>query len=134
MGFRIPGAAALVTGLSAIVLVVILVAGLPQRVSAQTQTLDTITVVATKTEEKAIDALAPVSVLDLNAIQMINPKRVNELLYNVPGVSAMDRGDSPETSINIRGMQDFGRVAVVIDGARQNYQRTGDNANGSFFL
>jgi len=134
MGFRIPGAAALVTGLSAIVLVGIVGAGLPQRASAQTQTLDTITVVATKTEEKAIDALAPVSVLDLNAIQMINPKRVNELLYNVPGVSAMDRGDSPETSINIRGMQDFGRVAVVIDGARQNYQRTGHNANGSFFL
>ncbi len=25
------------------------------------------------------------------------------------------------TSINIRGLQDFGRVAVVVDGARQNY-------------
>ena len=37
-------------------------------------------------------------------------------------------------SINIRGLQDFGRVAVVVDGARQNYQRTGHNANGSFFL
>jgi hemoglobin/transferrin/lactoferrin receptor protein len=36
--------------------------------------------------------------------------------------------------INIRGLQDFGRVAVVVDGARQNYQRSGHNANGSFFL
>ena len=40
----------------------------------------------------------------------------------------------PATAINIRGLQDFGRVAVVVDGARQNYQRTGHNANGSFFL
>lgn len=106
-------------------------------VSAQAQsaqTLDTITVVATKTEERAIDALAPVSVIDLSTIQMINPKRLNELFYNVPGVSFQDKGDSPETSINIRGLQDFGRVAVVIDGARQNYQRSGHNANGSFFL
>ena len=45
-----------------------------------------------------------------------------------------DRGDDPSTSINIRGLQDFGRVAVVVDGARQNYQRTGHFANGSFFL
>ena len=45
-----------------------------------------------------------------------------------------DRGDDPATAINIRGLQDFGRVAVVVDGARQNYQRTGHFANGSFFL
>ncbi len=36
--------------------------------------------------------------------------------------------------MNIRGLQDFGRVAVVVDGARQNYQRSGHNANGAFFL
>ncbi len=51
-----------------------------------------------------------------------------------PGVSFQERGDDPATVINIRGLQDFGRVAVVVDGARQNYQRTGHNANGSFFL
>ena len=49
-------------------------------------------------------------------------------------MSFQDRGDDPATAINIRGLQDFGRVAVVVDGARQNYQRTGHNANGSFFL
>src|SRR5882724_5499226 len=47
---------------------------------------------------------------------------------------AQDGGDDAATAINIRGLQDFGRVAVVVDGARQNYQRTGHNANGSFFL
>src|SRR3954469_25190563 len=101
---------------------------------AAVQSLDTITVAASKTEERAIDALAPVSVVTLEQIQGLQPKRLADIFYNVPGVSFMDRGDDPATAINIRGLQDFGRVAVVVDGARQNYQRTGHNANGSFFL
>lgn len=98
------------------------------------QSLDTITVAASKTEERAIDALAPMSVVMLEQIQGLQPKRLSDIFYNVPGVSFTDRGDDPATAINIRGLQDFGRVAVVVDGARQNYQRTGHNANGSFFL
>ncbi|MDB5656719.1 MAG: TonB-dependent hem/hemoglobin receptor [Tardiphaga sp.] len=98
------------------------------------QSLDEITVSATKTEERAIDALAPASVVTLSQIQALQPKRLDELFYNIPGVSMMDRGDDPSTAINIRGLQDFGRVAVLVDGARQNYQRSGHNANGSFFL
>lgn len=98
------------------------------------QSLDTITVAATKTEERAIDALAPVSVVTLEQIQGRQASTVGDLLYNVPGVWLQNRGDEPSTSINIRGLQDFGRVAVVVDGARQNYQRTGHFANGSFFL
>jgi hemoglobin/transferrin/lactoferrin receptor protein len=98
------------------------------------QSLDTITVAASKTEERAIDALAPVSVVTLDQIQGRQPNRLSDIFYNVPGVSFQERGDDPSTVINIRGLQDFGRVAVVVDGARQNYQRTGHNANGSFFL
>jgi hemoglobin/transferrin/lactoferrin receptor protein len=98
------------------------------------QSLDTITVAASKTEEKAIDALAPVSVVTLEQIQGLQPNRLSDILYTIPGVTVQERGDDPSTVINIRGLQDFGRVAVVVDGARQNYQRTGHNANGSFFL
>ena len=98
------------------------------------QSLDEITVAASKTEERAIDALAPVSVVTLEQIQGRQATRVGDLVYNIPGVWIQDRGDDPSTSINIRGLQDFGRVAVVVDGARQNYQRTGHNSNGSFFL
>jgi hemoglobin/transferrin/lactoferrin receptor protein len=36
--------------------------------------------------------------------------------------------------VNIRGLQDFGRVAVIVDGARQNFARTGHNGSGSFYL
>ena len=98
------------------------------------QSLDTITVAASKTEERAIDALAPVSVVTLEQIQGLQPNRLSGILYQIPGVSVQERGDDPSTVINIRGLQDFGRVAVVVDGARQNYQRSGHNANGSFFL
>ena len=98
------------------------------------QSLDTITVAASKTEERAIDALAPVSSVSMEQIQGLQPNRLSGIFYNVPGVSFQERGDDPATVINIRGLQDFGRVAVVVDGARQNYQRSGHNANGSFFL
>jgi hemoglobin/transferrin/lactoferrin receptor protein len=101
---------------------------------APVQSLDTITVAASKTEERAIDALAPVSSVSLEQIQGLQPNRLSDIFYNVPGVSFQERGDDPATVINIRGLQDFGRVAVVVDGARQNYQRSGHNANGSFFL
>lgn len=110
----------------------------PRNANAQagssTQSLDAITVVATKNEEKAIDALAPASAITLQQIQQFPPSRLQDVFVATPGVSFQDRGDEPSTSINIRGLQDFGRVAVVVDGARQNYQRSGHGAQGSFFL
>ncbi|RJF76289.1 TonB-dependent hemoglobin/transferrin/lactoferrin family receptor [Rhodopseudomonas palustris] len=99
-----------------------------------TQSLDAITVVATKTEERAIDALAPASAITAGQIQQLQPNRLQDIFVATPGVSFQDRGDDPSTAINIRGLQDFGRVGVVVDGARQNYQRSGHNAQGSFFL
>ncbi|WP_347336334.1 TonB-dependent receptor plug domain-containing protein [Bradyrhizobium viridifuturi] len=75
------------------------------------QSLDTITAVASKTDERAIDALAPVSSVTLEKIQGLQPNRVSDIFYNVPGVSFQERGDDPATVINIRGLQDFGRVA-----------------------
>jgi hemoglobin/transferrin/lactoferrin receptor protein len=101
---------------------------------AQALSLDEITIAASKTEERAIDALAPVSVITLEEIKKRSATRVGDLINTTPGVWLQDRGDDPSTSINIRGLQDFGRVAVLVDGARQNYQRTGHFANGSFFL
>ena len=104
--------------------------------SAQsTVTLDPITVVATKTEEKAIDALAGVSTVRKDQIDQLMASRTSDILYGIPSVWFQQRGDSPATSISIRGLQDFGRVAVVVDGARQNFTATGHGTgSGSFFL
>lgn len=103
--------------------------------TAMAQTaLDPITVVATKTEETAIESLAAVTVVREAELNVWQPSRASDALFGIPGVSVVDRADDPATAVNIRGLQDFGRVAVVIDGARQNFQKSGHNANGAFYL
>jgi hemoglobin/transferrin/lactoferrin receptor protein len=130
MGGRTVGLRAPISEIS---LAALLVAAGMGAASAQT-VLDPITVIATKTSEKTIDTLAMVSSLRQEQLQRIVPSRVSEMFFGLPSVTFRDRADSPETAINIRGLQDFGRVAVVVDGARQNFQRSGHNANGAFFL
>lgn len=96
--------------------------------------LDAVTVVATKTEERAIDTLAAVSTIRREQIDQILPKRLSDVFFGTPGVWFQESGDDPETAINIRGLQDFGRVAVVVDGARQNFARLSHDAAGSFYF
>ncbi|MDQ0391577.1 TonB-dependent hemoglobin/transferrin/lactoferrin family receptor [Labrys monachus] len=97
-------------------------------------TLDTVTVTATKTVEHLIDVLGGVSTVTQQDIDRVQPSSIADLLRNVPGVSTQVSANDPMQSINIRGMQDFGRVNVLVDGARQDYQISGHNANGSFYL
>ena len=97
-------------------------------------TLDEITVTSTKTESRAIDALAGASVIGRENFRQIQPDRISDMIRQVPGVSSQENHNDPGQSINIRGLQDFGRVAVLVDGARQNFQSTGHGANGTFYL
>ena len=101
---------------------------------AQGTVLDPITVVASKTEERVINALAGVSAVRGDTIDQLMPTRTSDVFFGMPSVGFQQRADDPGTAINIRGLQDFGRVAVVIDGARQNFQRTGHQADGLFYL
>jgi hemoglobin/transferrin/lactoferrin receptor protein len=131
MQCRLPNARALSTGVSTLVL---LVASMPSLHAQVAEVLDPITVLGTKTEEKAIDTLAPVSTVRQEQIDRAMPTRTSDIFFGMPGVSFQQRADEPATSINLRGLQDFGRVNVVIDGARQNFQRSGHNANGAFYI
>ena len=81
-----------------------------------------------------IATLAAVSVLRPEQITWAQAGRVSDLFNGMPGVWFADRGDDPGSAINIRGLQDFGRVAVVVDGATQDFQRSGHFANGQFYL
>ncbi len=96
--------------------------------------LDPITVLATKTPETTTSSLAAVSAVRSDAIQQLMPDRPSDVLFGLPGIWVQERADDPGTAVSIRGMQDFGRVAITIDGARQNFQRTGHNADGVFYL
>ncbi|MFC0219518.1 TonB-dependent hemoglobin/transferrin/lactoferrin family receptor [Pseudochelatococcus lubricantis] len=96
--------------------------------------LDTVTVVATRTRERLVDTLAGASVVTRDDIALQQSGSVSELLRNVPGVTVQLSQDDPAQAINIRGLQDFGRVNVLVDGARQNFQTSGHGANGVFYL
>jgi hemoglobin/transferrin/lactoferrin receptor protein len=96
--------------------------------------LDEITVTTTRREERAVDALGGVSVTTRQELRRDQPERIGTTISRTPGVTTQENPNDPATSINIRGLQDFGRVAVTVDGARQNFQRSGHNANGAFFL
>ena len=128
---RLRGSArALHLGTSTIALVVAL------EVSSATaqQTLEAITVAATKVEETVIQALAGVSAVRGDQLDQLQPTRPSDIFFGMPSITFQQRADDPGTAINVRGLQDFGRVAVVVDGARQNFQRTGHNADGLFYL
>jgi len=96
--------------------------------------LDRINVTATKTDEKTIDALAGASTVTTTEAKRFQPATVSDLLRDVPGVNAQQTANDPGQSVNIRGLQDFGRVNVLVDGARQDYQITGHGPSGSFYL
>ncbi len=96
--------------------------------------LDTITVTATMTDESVIDAMGGVSTVTESQLSTVQPQLFSEVLQDVPGVTTQDALSDPMQSINIRGMQDFGRVNVLVDGARQDYEISGHNAQGSFYL
>ncbi|WP_375459400.1 TonB-dependent hemoglobin/transferrin/lactoferrin family receptor [uncultured Enterovirga sp.] len=96
--------------------------------------LDEITVTSTKTETTAIDALGGASVVSRDQLDAIQPSRISDILQQVPGVTTQESRNDPAQAINIRGLQDFGRVNVLVDGARQNFQSTGHGANGVFYL
>jgi hemoglobin/transferrin/lactoferrin receptor protein len=96
--------------------------------------LDTVSVTATKTAGAAVDALSGTSVVTQAQIQRLQPSRLSTILRDVPGVTTQESQTNPAQAINIRGLQDFGRVNVLIDGARQDFQTSGHSANGVFYL
>lgn len=97
-------------------------------------TLDTITVTPTKTPENVWDSLSATSTVRQDTLEKTMPSKPSDILTGMPGVSFQERPDDQASAVTIRGLQDFGRVAVTIDGARQNFQRSGHSASGTFYL
>ncbi len=102
--------------------------------AAQDIALDPITIIATKTPEKTSEALAAVSAIREEQINQLMATKTADLVWGIPNVTYQNRGDDPGLALNIRGLQDFGRVAVIVDGARQNFQRSGHNADGLVYI
>jgi hemoglobin/transferrin/lactoferrin receptor protein len=57
-----------------------------------------------------------------------------DIFFGMPGVTAQADARRVDSSVNIRGLQDFGRVAVIVDGARQDFQRSGHGTQSTFWI
>jgi len=97
--------------------------------------LDAITVTATKAGERVYDSLSPSSVIDRERIEtQVQPNSTADILNLIPSVTTQTAPGDPGVGVNVRGLQDFGRVNVLVDGARQNFQREGHSAKGTFYF
>ena len=97
--------------------------------------LDGIVVTSTKTEQSWVEALSGSSAVDRATMdEQFQATEISTILNTIPGVTTSQTSSDTATAINIRGLQDFGRVNVLIEGARQNFQRSGHNANGAFYI
>lgn len=95
--------------------------------------LDEILVIS-RTGETAIESLASASHVDQEQLERRMATTPNEMLLGVPGVTVQADARRVSSSINIRGLQDFGRVAVIVDGARQNFQRSDHGTQSTFYV
>ncbi|WP_137934316.1 TonB-dependent hemoglobin/transferrin/lactoferrin family receptor [Mesorhizobium comanense] len=95
--------------------------------------LDVITISATMIKSPVIDSMAAISAVDQDELDRIQPDTAADIFRTTPGVAASMNGDDPATAINIRGLEQYGRVVVTLDGARQDYWRVG-HGSGSFYV
>ncbi|WP_244673142.1 TonB-dependent hemoglobin/transferrin/lactoferrin family receptor [Mesorhizobium sp. 131-2-1] len=100
---------------------------------AEATLLDKILVLS-RTGETAIQSLASASHVDREQLDRRMATTPNEMLLGVPGVTVQADARRVSSSINIRGLQDFGRVAVIVDGARQDFQRSDHGTQSTFYV
>lgn len=97
--------------------------------------LPTITVAARAPDAPLPGEPASTSRLSRRDIERTAPRHASDILQGVPGTQTVTNEQSPAVAISIRGLKDFGRVSMSIDGMRQNYQRSGyQQRNGEMFF
>ncbi len=103
--------------------------------SGDATVLEKLVATATRLGEAVYDTLSGSSAVTREELDVVMPgASVSQIMTLVPGVTTQTSADDPGTAINMRGLQDFGRVNVMVDGARQNFQKNGHEANGTFYL
>lgn len=76
-----------------------------------------------------------VSVITREQLDRRPARHAADMLEQTSGVYSSVSQQDPSLSVNIRGVQDFGRVNMNVDGVRQNYQKTGyGQRNGQMYI
>ena len=87
------------------------------------------------TPDWVYQAPAAVSVISRQAIENNPSRNTRDLLDNVAGVYvSRAEAQQPGISVNIRGLQDQDRIGMMIDGARQDFQRNGHGATQQTYV
>lgn len=95
--------------------------------------LDPILVIS-RTDETPIDSMESVSRIGPEDLSRRMPTTANDVFFGTPGVAIQTDARRAGSAANIRGLQDFGRVQVIVDGARQNFNRSGHGTSAMFFV
>ncbi|MCO5072442.1 MAG: TonB-dependent hemoglobin/transferrin/lactoferrin family receptor [Rhizobiaceae bacterium] len=90
--------------------------------------------VSSRTGDTSIETLGSASHVDQEQIERRMSSTPSDVLFGVPGVTVNADARKLSSSVNIRGLQDFGRVAVIVDGARQNFQRSDHGPQSTFWI
>ncbi|MGE3711272.1 MAG: TonB-dependent hemoglobin/transferrin/lactoferrin family receptor, partial [Hyphomicrobiaceae bacterium] len=76
-----------------------------------------------------------ISVISSEAIKSNPTRSARDLFASVPGVLATsDTSQNQGINVSIRGLQDQTRINMMIDGARQNFQRNGHGSTGYTYV
>ncbi|MFT3966180.1 MAG: TonB-dependent hemoglobin/transferrin/lactoferrin family receptor [Sphingobium sp.] len=76
-----------------------------------------------------------VSIVTREEMDRTPARHAADLISEVPGVTSPVNRLNPGLAVNIRGMQDFGRVNMMIDGMRQNFVQNGhQQRNGQMYV
>ncbi|AIU87940.1 TonB-dependent receptor [Pectobacterium odoriferum] len=111
----------------------------PRSVNVDTAKIDDVMTVRAFTVANPGDWIyeQPRAISVISREQMDNrPSRhAADMLEQSAGVYSSVSQQDPSLSVNIRGIQDFGRVNMNIDGVRQNFQKTGyGQRNGQMYI
>lgn len=87
-----------------------------------------------RTGETAIESLSSSSHVDQEQLDRRMATTLGNVFFGMPGVDVQADARRVSSSMNIRGLQDFGRVAVIVDGARQDFQRSGHGTETTFYI
>lgn len=103
----------------------------------QTLQLQSTTVQGRQLSQRQETYLQPrsVAVIDRQQIDSRPPRHAADMLEETSGVYTAVSQRDPGLSVNIRGVQDYGRVNMNIDGMRQNFSVNGhQQRNGVMFI